>query len=931
MDWGSGITYLGETTLKEKTVRFGIKDNDRTKHFSILGRSGSGRGDMLVSMALQDIERGVGVLLLDATGTSATKLLERIDQKDQERLVFLDPSDAEYPYSWNIFDDIKALPTESQADALADLLASLYEIDRSECVEYAAGLFLKKPDASLSDFHSLVTDEKFQEKFFEQDEDGKRACGERIENEPSLREALEERGKYIAKDTLVRNLVGQRESKFTLSHLAKGHIVIVDFSHIKMYPTRMTPLMRTFIHAAMLHDKEGGTPVSLYVHDAIRYLTEAEIESVFSPKGNLAVTVADTIIQEADAEKRRHALVRSASVASFAAHPSDSALLEQAFGPFADPEDLTKLELQEFIITLSIDGVRARPFFAKSLPLPSKKNISYQDMVVAARQKYTTVRSRVDASFKERRLEEDEEDNATPPAGPRGFQDASRSIFAKQAERAKQGQDQPPTPDAPTTPVAPPPPSAPEKGTDSKPEIPESRLKELLYVAPVMALIMFLLPGVALASVTITEVMYDVPGTDSGREWIEVQNTASATLSLDDWKLFEANTNHALTLISGGGIPPGGYAVLADNASKFLTDWPSFSGVLYDSAFSLSNSGELLVMRDPDGNDVSSVSYDVSLGAAGDGASLQRSGSSWIVASATPGEPYAASAPPPPAPSSQSTPDDDEEAPTPQSSPIPKTIFVDAGADRVVFAGADAVFEAESIGLSGEPLENARYVWTFGNGDLREGRSILYSFPYPGSYVVVVDVASGAYSASDRVHVTTVPAELSITEVTGEYIALQNGSAVEVDLGGWILFAAGKQFRFPANTILTAGQEVRISNTRTGLSGTDPATVALQYPNGLVAAAFEKPLFLPVVPSSAQERATTPVPTAPVSDRVEPAVSEGAVLTASAAQASSGSIQLHDSWWTWLLGAIALGASAGVGVVFLRRGGYNEYAVEEIQ
>lgn len=75
MDWGSRITYIGSTALKEKTVAFGIKDADRLRHLSVLGASGTGRAELLVKMALQDIERGAGVMLIDASGTAASLLV----------------------------------------------------------------------------------------------------------------------------------------------------------------------------------------------------------------------------------------------------------------------------------------------------------------------------------------------------------------------------------------------------------------------------------------------------------------------------------------------------------------------------------------------------------------------------------------------------------------------------------------------------------------------------------------------------------------------------------------------------------------------------------------------------------------------------------------------------------------------------------------
>ena len=48
----------------------------------------------------------------------------------------------------------------------------------------------------------------------------------------------------------------------------------------------------------------------------------------------------------------------------------------------------------------------------------------------------------------------------------------------------------------------------------------------------------FIIPSVSFAGAAISEIMYDLPGADTGREWVEVQNTSSEEVSFLKWKLF---------------------------------------------------------------------------------------------------------------------------------------------------------------------------------------------------------------------------------------------------------------------------------------------------------------------------------------------------------------------------------------------------------
>lgn len=146
-------------------------------------------------------------------------------------------------------------------------------------------------------------------------------------------------------------------------------------------------------------------------------------------------------------------------------------------------------------------------------------------------------------------------------------------------------------------------------------------VRSLIIVGGLVALYLPL----SLSAQVITEIMYDAPGADTGHEWIEIQNTSSSAIPLTTWKLFEASTNHKITAVSGGeALAPGAYAVIADSSEKFLADRPSFSLQLFDSTFSLSNSGETLILRDDTLRDITSATYLGTSGAAGDGNSLQR-------------------------------------------------------------------------------------------------------------------------------------------------------------------------------------------------------------------------------------------------------------------------------------------------------------------
>ena len=63
---------------------------------------------------------------------------------------------------------------------------------------------------------------------------------------------------------------------------------------------------------------------------------------------------------------------------------------------------------------------------------------------------------------------------------------------------------------------------------------------------------LFLLPNFAFASISITEIMYDLDGSDTDREWVEIFNDGNP-VDLTGWK-FNDGSNHILNVPPKNGV-----------------------------------------------------------------------------------------------------------------------------------------------------------------------------------------------------------------------------------------------------------------------------------------------------------------------------------------------------------------------------------------
>lgn len=464
-------------------------------------------------------------------------------------------------------------------------------------------------------------------------------------------------------------------------------------------------------------------------------------------------------------------------------------------------------------------------------------------------------------------------------------------------------------------------------------------------------LLLLVAPGALFASsVSINEIMYDPQGADAdaqgnSHEWIEIYNGGASPIPLGAWKLFEAKTNHTITKVSGDDtVAAGGYAIIADDPTEFLADHPGFLGQVFDSSFSLSNTGETLILRDKDLNDIDTATYTKADGGAGDGNSLQWIRGGWHGAPPTPGAPSSSES----GASGSGVGSFGEEGATSseQSSsqnthvmgaslwPTDPQVFADAGpAERSVVVGADAVFTGRVWGLKKEPIENARMQWVFGDGGSSEGHAVLHHYRYPGTYIVILTGSSGYFSGTDRVVVHAVPAQVSISRVLRSpesFIEIKNDGGEDLDLSGWFLRAATTTFEFPPNTILAARNAVVFPGDITHIApSTETQDVTLLYPNGTTAIRYE-PASTEGSTSDTKvvtERAPYSLPHIAIGDRVASSATKDppAVATSTlgegnlsfAGVASSG--DRGSSVTLWLVAVLSLAALAVVGVIATRR------------
>ena len=370
------------------------------------------------------------------------------------------------------------------------------------------------------------------------------------------------------------------------------------------------------------------------------------------------------------------------------------------------------------------------------------------------------------------------------------------------------------------------------------------------------------------ASFQITEIMYDVNGTDTNREWIEVQNTGNSSDDLSKWYLFSDNTKHTLAPETASMVPAGGYAVIAQNILKFRTDYPDFNVLLFDSSWTgFNNETGTIALKDPDLNLVSSVTYSSNQGASGDGNSLQYINNSWSAAIPTPGEANSS------ADNSQTVISNNTTSSNTNTSgsttqkvsatkePDIPGIYTNILAKNIVIAGIDFPVSSKTTGYSKEILSTGKFVWNFGDGNTRTDKTpqqFNYNYKYSGQYVMTLSYYQYYYStvadATSRLIITVVPAQISISSVgdsTDPFVQISNTSNYEIPLSGWIIKSVNHSFQIPDGTIILPSKKLIFGSLITSFTIDDIQNVSLVSPNNSVVSIYPS---LDITPSTQTEQ-----------------------------------------------------------------------------
>ncbi len=324
-----------------------------------------------------------------------------------------------------------------------------------------------------------------------------------------------------------------------------------------------------------------------------------------------------------------------------------------------------------------------------------------------------------------------------------------------------------------------------------------------IYIEICVAAVVFLLCATSVFSLEITEINYDLEGSDSvlPSEWIEIYNDSISEIEIEKVKFLESGSYHNINEYGSSGIviPVGAYVIVAHRADLFFDFYPTFSGLVFDSSFSLLNTGETLKLTDDNQVELDSFTYSSADGAAGDGNTLHKNGTVIVSGIPTPGETYQQSQIQESAPET----DTSTSSSTTQSLKTTYEIVVEGN----LFTGVVNNFFVRA--KKGTQTMIPSVHWNFGDTNTTEGSEVFYFYEKPGTYHITASDKKTEDVITTLVVVITEPT-IKI-EKNGKEHKLTNMSNSSINVSKWSVADRNTTlFVFPKHSILLRNQSITL-------------------------------------------------------------------------------------------------------------------------
>ena len=420
MEQDQDINIFAKTNFRNKEVPFGIKQDDRRRHVYVIGKTGMGKTVMLENMAVQDIQKGHGVCVIDPHGELVERLLDLIPPHRINDVVYFNPADLDYPIAFNVLESVDPNYKHLVASGLMGVFTKIWAGVWSARMEYILGntilALLDSPGNTMLGIARMLVDKHYRKKIVSHIKDPMVKSfwvneyanyNEKFRNE-AIAPIQNKVGQFLS-SAIIRNIVGQPKSTLDLRKIMDGQkILLVNLSKGRVGEENsalLGAMMITRLQLAAMSrvdiPEEERKDFYLYVDEFQNFATES-FATILSEarKYRLNLIIAHQyigqLVHDQNTKVRDAVFGNVGTIIVFRVGSADAEFLEVEFEPIFTMNDLINLPKYHIYLKLLIDGVSSNPFSAVTLPPIATSTHSAEKVIRVSRERYGNKRPQVE-------------------------------------------------------------------------------------------------------------------------------------------------------------------------------------------------------------------------------------------------------------------------------------------------------------------------------------------------------------------------------------------------------------------------------------------------------------------------------------------------------------------------------------------------------
>lgn len=359
--------FLGKSVYRGVTRPVYISDDDRRRHIYIIGKTGTGKSELLKALILQDIKAGKGVCFIDPHDT-IDKLIELIPPERAEDVIYFDPSETERPMGFNMLEADNEEQKHFVVTSIIGLMYKLYDPYKTgiigprfeHAIRNAMLTVMSEPGNTFVEVVRCLTDAKFVQELLPKVTDPivRRYWTDQIAQTADFHKSevldyiVSKFGRFVT-NKMMRNIIGQTESAFNFRKVMdEGKILLINLAKGKIGEENSSflglILVPKILIAAMSRQdvpEEKRRDFYLYVDEFQNFATPdfAQILSE-ARKYKLNLCVANQFIGQVEEEVKNAVFGNVGTLIAFRVGVSDANYLAREFQPVFAEDDLLNID-----------------------------------------------------------------------------------------------------------------------------------------------------------------------------------------------------------------------------------------------------------------------------------------------------------------------------------------------------------------------------------------------------------------------------------------------------------------------------------------------------------------------------------------------------------------------------------------------------------